>query len=98
MTDENDQTGGLMRRLVFYFALLTLVCYNAVPSSSQKRSKAEPLAQKPRDYPVKPVPFTSVPFYDSFWAPRLEINRKVSIPFAFKKDEETKRIYHFERA
>jgi DUF1680 family protein len=87
-----------MRRLVFYFALLTLVCYNAVPSASQKRSKAEPLAQKPRDYPVKPVPFTSVHFNDSFWAPRLEINRKVSIPFAFKKDEETKRIYHFERA
>src|SRR5438093_9593709 len=52
----------------------------------------------PRDYPVKPVPFTSVHFNDGFWAPRLEINRKVTIPFAFKKDEETKRIYNFERA
>jgi len=39
-----------------------------------------------------------VHFNDGFWAPRLEINRKVTIPFAFKKDEETKRIYNFERA
>ena len=52
----------------------------------------------PRDYPVKPVPFTAVHFTDAFWLPRIETNRTVSIPFAFEKCEETRRVYHFERA
>jgi DUF1680 family protein len=51
-----------------------------------------------RDYPVKPVPFTAVRFTDTFWLPRIERNRAVTIPFAFEKSEESKRIYHFERA
>src|SRR6266545_4569902 len=55
-------------------------------------------AAAPRDYPVKPVPFTSVHFTDAFWLPRIETNRTVSIPFAFQKCEETRRMYHFERA
>ena len=57
------------------------------------------VAAPPRDYPVKPVPFTAVHFTDAFWLPRIETNRKVSIPFAFEKCEESsKRVYHFERA
>src|SRR5690242_21872266 len=51
-----------------------------------------------RDYPVKPVPFTAVHVTDAFWAPRIETNRKVTIPFAFQKDEETGRVDLFERA
>jgi uncharacterized protein len=51
-----------------------------------------------RDYPVKPVPFTAVHFTDSFWLPRIEVNRTVTIPFAFQKCEESKRFYNFERA
>ena len=55
-------------------------------------------AQLSRDYPVKPVPFTAVHFHDAFWLPRIETNRKVTIPFAFRKCEETGRLYNFERA
>src|SRR6185503_14674763 len=55
-------------------------------------------AEPARDYPVKPVPFTAVHFTDAFWLPRIEVNRTVTIPFAFWKSEETKRVYHFERA
>lgn len=51
-----------------------------------------------RDYPVKPVPFTAVHLTDKFWAPRIEINRTVTIPFAFAKDEETGRVDNFIRA
>ncbi len=51
-----------------------------------------------RDYPVKPVPFTAVHVNDGFWAPRIETNRTVTIPFAFKKDEETGRFDNFIRA
>ncbi len=57
-------------------------------------------APKPivRDYPVQPVPFTAVHVNDVFWAPRIEVNRTVTIPFAFKKCEETGRVNNFERA
>src|SRR6266852_6297848 len=51
-----------------------------------------------RDYPVKPVPFTSVHVNDVFWAPRIETNRAITIPFAFQKDEETGRLDNFIRA
>lgn len=50
------------------------------------------------DYPVKPVPFTEVHLTDGFWAPRIETNRAVTIPFAFEKCEETGRVNLFERA
>jgi DUF1680 family protein len=55
-------------------------------------------AQSMRDYPVKPVPFTAVHVNDAFWAPRIETNRRVTIPFAFQKDEETGRVDNFIRA
>jgi DUF1680 family protein len=55
-------------------------------------------ASPTRDYPVKPVPFTSVHVNDSFWAPRIETNRNVTIPFAFQKEEETGRVDNFIRA
>jgi uncharacterized protein len=90
----------MVYRFILFVGLALIVCSLTITSSSQN-GKAPGIpapASPPRDYPVKPVPFTSVHFTDAFWAPRLEINRKVTIPFAFKKDEETKRIYHFERA
>jgi DUF1680 family protein len=91
-----------MRRQFFIFLSVAIIAsFFALPSSSQKKTseaKSPTPSNAPRDYPVKPVPFTSVHFTDAFWAPKLEINRRVTIPFAFKKDEETKRIYHFERA
>ncbi|GAG39449.1 unnamed protein product, partial [marine sediment metagenome] len=48
-----------------------------------------------RDYPVQPVPFTDVQITDEFWSPRMETNRKVTIPYAFGKCEETGRIDNF---
>ncbi len=50
------------------------------------------------DYPVTPVPFTAVHFDGSFWAPRIETNRTITIPFAFKQCEDTGRIANFEIA
>jgi DUF1680 family protein len=61
-------------------------------------AQQRPPAKEPRDYPVKPVPFTEVHFNDAFWAPRIETNRTVTIPFAFQKCEETGRVDNFERA
>jgi len=75
-----------LRALIFLGAMPALLLAGDAP------------AQLSRDYPVKPVPFTAVHFHDAFWLPRIETNRKVTIPFAFKKCEETGRLYNFERA
>ena len=48
-----------------------------------------------KDYPVKPVAFTNVKFTDNFWLPRLDTNRIITIPYDFKKCEETCRIDNF---
>ncbi|WLT30955.1 glycoside hydrolase family 127 protein [Geothrix sp. PMB-07] len=50
------------------------------------------------DYPVKPVPFTSVRITGGFWQPRQEVNRKVTLPFAFEQCEATGRIKNFDQA
>ena len=39
-------------------------------------------------YSVNPVPLTQVDILDDFWAPRMEVNRKVSIWHCFNKMEE----------
>ena len=50
------------------------------------------------DYPIRPVSFTQVKFTDSFWAPRLETNRTVSVPCALRMNEETGRVDNFRKA
>ena len=47
------------------------------------------------DYTYKEVPFTDVHFTDNFWLPRIETIRNVTVPFAFRKCEETHRIDNF---
>jgi len=50
------------------------------------------------DYPYTAVSLTAVKLTDSFWAPRLETNRTVTIPFALEQSESTGRIKNFEIA
>jgi DUF1680 family protein len=66
------------------------LCTVAVVSLAQESPK--------RDYPIQPVPFPAVHVNDEFWAPRMEVNRKVSIPTAFDQCERTGRIENFVRA
>ncbi|MBN1817763.1 MAG: glycoside hydrolase family 127 protein [Sedimentisphaerales bacterium] len=47
---------------------------------------------------VEQVPFTNVRIDDSFWSPRLQTNRKVTIPYNFQKCQETGRISNFAKA
>ncbi len=49
-------------------------------------------------YPISPVPFTSVKVTDTFWGQRLETSRRVTIPLAFSKCEETGRYENFVKA
>ena len=50
------------------------------------------------DYPITPVAFTAVTYDDGFWLPRLRTNREVTIPYDFRKCEETGRIDNFAKA
>ena len=70
----------------------------AVAGQAQRQQPAAQPARAKFDYPVQPVPFTAVRLTDGFWAPRIETNRKVTIPAAFQKCEESGRINNFERA
>jgi uncharacterized protein len=45
--------------------------------------------------PLQQIPFTCVHFTDAFWAPKMEINRTVSIPSAFKECEKNGRFDNF---
>jgi DUF1680 family protein len=69
------------------FLRLTASAFLAVSSPS--------LADPPR---IEPVPFTAVKLTDRFWAPRIEANRRVTIPACFTQCEETGRIANFDRA
>ena len=61
-----------------------------LPAQAQKRLGG---------YPITPVTFTSVKVDpNSFWGQRLEASRKVTIPLAFSKCEETGRYKNFEHA
>jgi DUF1680 family protein len=50
------------------------------------------------DYPIQPVPFTSVKLTDDFWSPRISKNETVTIPIAFGYCESTGRVKNFEIA
>lgn len=45
--------------------------------------------------PIHEVPFTQVRFQDDFWLPRMETNRTVSIPSAFRECEQNGRFDNF---
>ncbi len=52
-------------------------------------------AQKQQNSAIRQIPFNEVHFTDGFWAPRIEINRTVSIPSAFRECEKNGRFDNF---
>ena len=75
--------------------LMTMALSVAImlPISAQKKQTAT------HGYPISPVPFTAVKVTPgTFWGQRLEASRKVTIPLAFAKCEETGRYTNFSDA
>ncbi len=72
-----------MKRLTFILTFLFLGCALIF---------AQPVL---KDYPVRPVPFTSVKLTDNFWAPRVKLNHEVTIPIALKHCYSTGRVDNF---
>ncbi|WP_346860736.1 beta-L-arabinofuranosidase domain-containing protein [uncultured Draconibacterium sp.] len=73
-----------MKTILRLFAAFTLLI--ALFSCAEKERQNTPL---------QPVSFTDVHLNDCFWAPKIEVNQKVSIPSAFQKSEETGRVDNF---
>jgi uncharacterized protein len=72
-------------------ALFAITGIFLVTGCSKKISKSA-------DYPIQPVPFTSVKLTDNFWAPRIKKNALVTIPIAFGFCESTGRVKNFDIA
>lgn len=77
--------------------IATLVVAALVAGAMGHGVAAQSGGQMP-DYPTTPVPLTHVTFADTFWAPRLETVRTVTLRAAFTQSEETGRIKNFEIA
>jgi DUF1680 family protein len=61
-------------------------------------SSCESINKENGKYPISQVPFTEVRMTDNFWAPKIEINKEVTIPIAFGYCESTGRVKNFEIA
>lgn len=71
----------LSKKLIIVFALSSAIL------QSQAQSK--------KDYPIQPVAFTHVHVNDQFWAPKMEVNASVTIPYTLQKCEENGRVDNF---
>ena len=84
-----------MKKGIILLGFLTIM----VSCTSNKGSHEEDLTQFSSsdlvDYPIRPVPFTAVQVTDNFWAPRIQTNKEVTLPYTFKKSEETGRLRNF---
>ncbi|MGB5390600.1 MAG: hypothetical protein WBP10_10525, partial [Thermoanaerobaculia bacterium] len=58
---------------------------------------AQPLIESPTGR-IEPVPQSSVEVLDAFWKPRLETNRRVTIPHILQQNDQTGRVDNFRKA
>ena len=68
---------------------MAMIIVFAALASSQAQQKSDNLTA---------VPFTDVTLTDEFWVPRMETNRRVTVPYDFQKCEQTGRIDNFAKA
>lgn len=57
-----------------------------------------PVLAQQNDYPIQPVPFTSVHVNDNFWQPKMEVNARVTIPYVLAQCKANGRMDNFLRA
>ena len=81
---------NLQRKLIISFLFCISFCLINSTSDGQVSPK--------KDYPIQPVSFTDVKVTDRFWAPRIELNQKVTIPIALDQCYKTGRVENFKIA
>jgi len=79
-----------LKKLFLSFLLWLSFCLFSLSSESQ--------VVLTKDYPIQPVSFTDVKVTDHFWAPRIELNQKVTIPIALDQCYKTGRVENFKIA
>jgi uncharacterized protein len=86
MTDGSKQSDQLTRRSI----LLSALCLPGAHFLGMGRGwldSAEVETSPAHDYLAKPVLWTHVDIADGFWAPRMEVNRSVSIWHCFEREK-----------
>jgi DUF1680 family protein len=56
------------------------------------------VAAQTTDYPIQPVAFTQVNLVDNFWAPKIQVNADITIPYTLQQCKTHERIDNFLRA
>jgi DUF1680 family protein len=79
---------GKVRLLGDCFFTIVIITLSTLVTGCQTQESAQ----------LRAVSFTDVVIADEFWAPRMETNRKVTVPYDFKKCDETGRIDNFAKA
>lgn len=87
----------LFRNYIFIVAAIALFATVAGCQASVS-PLGDAFRRTPQEEKLTAVSFTDVIVADEFWAPRMETNRKVTVPYDFKKCEETGRIDNFAKA
>ncbi|NMC66407.1 MAG: glycoside hydrolase family 127 protein [Acidobacteria bacterium] len=77
------------QELILLMAGLFLIAGCTSPDRNKDQAKKLP------DFPTQPVNYWEVKVTDDFWAPRMETNRLVTIPYLFRMNEETGRVDNF---
>ncbi len=81
------------RLLCAFWALLFVVWMGAaVQAYGEENERAMPYRK------LQPVPFTQVQLSDNFWAPRIEVNRRATLPHNLEWCEKTGRLSNFDKA
>lgn len=75
----------MKKRILLIAAIALSACQ---PKQAEQKQTAA-------DYAIQGVPFNEVHVDDQFWAPKIEINRTVTIPVSFAKCEEMGRMENF---
>ncbi len=88
----------LARRLALHAQLCALVCAALLVPGCAPPDGEDPSAPEQATGPLEAVPFTAVRIHDRFWSPRIEANRRVTVPHLMAQNEETERVANFRRA
>jgi DUF1680 family protein len=79
--------------LIIITPFVAIVFLMSCNSKTIEQSTTDQLIQT--DYPIRPVEFTKVNITNGFWKSRIDTAAKITIPYSFRKCEETGRIDNF---
>lgn len=78
--------------------IFNLLCVSLIILSCNRVEEKPAVMVIADRYPIRQPSLDEVVIRDSFWLPKIERNRKITIPYVFEKCEETGRIDNFAKA